>query len=99
MASRGLPPLDSLLIVPIQRLPRYRLLLEALLGLTDDVHVDKASLQDALDEVCKAVKSVNEGKAVAERMQQLLELDELIYNLPQVRKKIFLSFFFFFSFF
>ena len=69
MSARGLPSLDSLLICPIQRLPRYRLLLEALLSFTPEEHVDRSSLQRALEVVRKGVEEVNAGKAMAERMQ------------------------------
>lgn len=69
LSARGLPSLDSLLICPIQRLPRYRLLLEALLSFTPEEHCDRAALQKALEVVRKGVEEVNAGKAMAERMQ------------------------------
>ncbi len=80
MAARGLHALDSLLICPIQRLPRYRLLLEALVSFTPDEHCDKKSLLNAVELVRAAVEEVNRGKAVAEKMQVLLSLDEIVYG-------------------
>jgi hypothetical protein len=58
-----LPALDTLLICPIQRLPRYRLLLESLLSLTPDDHVDRSALERALEAVKSGVEAVNAGKA------------------------------------
>lgn len=57
-----LPALDTLLICPIQRLPRYRLLLESLLSLTPDDHVDRSALERALEAVKSGVEAVNAGK-------------------------------------
>ena len=73
-------PIDSLLIVPIQRLPRYRMLLEALDQLTEECHVDKQGLKQLLELVRCAVLDVNKGKGVVEKMQVLLDLDQVISN-------------------
>ena len=79
MAARGLPALDSLLICPIQRLPRYRLLLEALLSFTPEEHCDNPALLSAVELVRAGVEAANQGKAVAEKMQVLLTLDECVF--------------------
>ncbi len=80
MAARSLPALDSLLICPIQRLPRYRLLLEALLSFTPEEHCDRPALLSAVELVRAGVEAVNQGKAVAEKMQVLLSLDECVFG-------------------
>ena len=80
MLSQNIPALDSLLICPIQRLPRYRLLVESLLSFTPDFHVDFAGLKEALEVVRSCIEAVNQGKALAEQMQYLLYLDEHMIN-------------------
>eukprot|EP01094_Clydonella_sp_ATCC50884_P017236 TRINITY_DN2962_c0_g1_i1.p1 TRINITY_DN2962_c0_g1~~TRINITY_DN2962_c0_g1_i1.p1 ORF type:complete len:713 (+),score=283.44 TRINITY_DN2962_c0_g1_i1:127-2139(+) len=46
---QGSVSLESLLIMPVQRIPRYNLLLRDLIAKTDDTHVDFANLSSALE--------------------------------------------------
>ena len=48
--AKGLD-LRSFLIMPVQRVPRYRLLLKELLKRTPEGHADRASIQEALGKV------------------------------------------------
>eukprot|EP00698_Gefionella_okellyi_P001270 TRINITY_DN1118_c1_g1_i2.p1 TRINITY_DN1118_c1_g1~~TRINITY_DN1118_c1_g1_i2.p1 ORF type:complete len:566 (-),score=105.47 TRINITY_DN1118_c1_g1_i2:112-1809(-) len=69
--------LPSLLITPVQRIPRYLLLLTDLLKHTWPEHVDHASLQQAVAAVKSAATAVNESGRAAEedeKMQAVLEL-------------------------
>lgn len=50
--------LRSLLIMPVQRIPRYNLLLQELLKETPDSHPDFANLTDALDSMRKVAEHV-----------------------------------------
>jgi len=68
--------LASLLITPVQRLPRYNLLLDEFLKKTPDSHPDLAKLQDALAAMKEATESVNESKRTAEDQTALLRIDE-----------------------
>jgi len=43
--------LSSFLIMPIQRVPRYKLLLEELLRKTERTHADFGALNEALEKV------------------------------------------------
>jgi hypothetical protein len=52
----------SFLIMPVQRLPRYELLLKGLLKLTDDEHVDYANLAAAVDAVVAVNQYINSRK-------------------------------------
>jgi hypothetical protein len=54
--------LDSFLVQPVQRLPRYKMFLEQLLKLTPANHDDKEPLQMALQKVSDVVYYVNEKK-------------------------------------
>ncbi|POM59525.1 Cell division control protein 24 [Phytophthora palmivora] len=51
---------ESLLIMPIQRIPRYKLLLERLCELTAPEHPDAAFLTEAVDRVRAAASLINE---------------------------------------
>ena len=51
--------IDSLLITPIQRMPRYRLLLKSLLKQTAADHVDHSALQQALHAVENTASRLN----------------------------------------
>ena len=64
-AGRGLRLLD-LLIQPVQRIPRYRLLLTDLLGSTDQAHADFANLSAALEKVKEVAGYLNEKAREAE---------------------------------
>jgi len=68
--------LSSLLITPVQRLPRYNLLLDEFLKRTPDNHPDLKKLQEALTAMKQATESVNESKRTAEDQTALLRIDE-----------------------
>jgi hypothetical protein len=46
--------------MPVQRIPRYRLLLQELFDHTPHTHPDYQSLKSALDEVSKRADEINE---------------------------------------
>lgn len=54
--------LQSLLIQPVQRLPRYKMLLEQLLKNTDKDHMDYTALERALGKIGETVLFINEKK-------------------------------------
>mmetsp|Transcript_981 Transcript_981/g.1642 ORF Transcript_981/g.1642 Transcript_981/m.1642 type:complete len:473 (-) Transcript_981:595-2013(-) len=66
----------SFMITPIQRVPRYVMLLEDMLKNTPDYHKDFQPLNKALEAVKKVAHQINESKRAAENFQVLLE----IYN-------------------
>ena len=68
--------LESLLIMPIQRIPRYRLLLEELRKKTPDSHPGYDSLNAALCEVNDAAVHLNETIRRRENREKLSELSE-----------------------
>ena len=63
--------------VPVQRIPRYKLLLAELLKYTDEAHHDFANITDALEKVTAVANDVNEAIRRQEEMSKLLELQEL----------------------
>ncbi|KAL6046907.1 epithelial cell transforming sequence 2 oncoprotein-like [Balamuthia mandrillaris] len=58
--AMGVADLSSLLITPVQRLPRYRLLLEELVKRTGEHHPEHAMLKEALAKISKIAISVEE---------------------------------------
>ena len=74
--------LADLLIQPIQRVPRYRLLLEELLKHTPEEHADYTQCVGALDQIKHVATELNEAKRTAElklntmeRLRQLNAVD------------------------
>jgi hypothetical protein len=68
--------LPSLLIKPVQRLPRYVLLLRQLCDCTPPSHVDSASLAQALQKMQAIASELNEAKREAESFAEVVR----VYN-------------------
>lgn len=57
---KGLGPnLESLMVTPVQRIPRYMILIRELLNMTPDSHPDKQNLQVALEKIMKITEDIN----------------------------------------
>lgn len=74
-------PMNSLLIMPIQRTPRYRLLLQELLKYTTDDHVDFDNLTKGLEKIKDVASYINETKRSAERGEIVLQKQMMIRGL------------------
>jgi len=74
--------LESFLIMPIQRLPRYSLLLRDLLRYTDDTHCDYKNLCMALERIDDINKYLNQSKSDAEHRRMLIELNNSLHKGP-----------------
>jgi len=74
---RGLT-LFSFLIKPIQRICKYPLLLRDLLRHTEETHPDYNDLKLALGKIEEVVAYVNERKRLAENLQKILDVQNLI---------------------
>eukprot|EP01103_Thecamoeba_quadrilineata_P014405 TRINITY_DN4295_c0_g1_i2.p1 TRINITY_DN4295_c0_g1~~TRINITY_DN4295_c0_g1_i2.p1 ORF type:complete len:617 (-),score=123.68 TRINITY_DN4295_c0_g1_i2:37-1887(-) len=76
------PNTSYFLIMPIQRLPRYQLLLHSLKNLTAETHVDYDNISQALLQVSKIVENINNTKRNFETQLDVLNriegLDTLI---------------------
>lgn len=66
--------IESLLILPVQRIPRYRLLLEQLLKYTPEDHVDYPIVQDALQKICELAMYNNEAIRARENMNKMMDI-------------------------
>lgn len=74
-ACRGSNPLDleALLIQPVQRIPRYRLLLEDLVKNTPASHPDKANLEASLSNIRDVANDINESIRATEQVKKVGE--------------------------
>lgn len=75
--------LVSLLITPVQRLPRYELLLRELLNRTDGAHADAEPLRRALHEVSSVARYVNDRQRDADSQRALLDAQKRIVGRPR----------------
>lgn len=66
--------LESLLIMPVQRIPRYRLLLEQLLKYTPENHSDFPVVQSALDRICELASYNNEAIRARENKNKIMNV-------------------------
>ena len=64
----------SFLITPVQRVPRYKLLLEDLLKAMPEEEEDKGDLKEALELVSKSAKHNNEAIRRRENQEKILEI-------------------------
>ena len=67
---------ESCLIVPVQRIPRYQLLIQDLLKYTEETHQDYPQLVQAVEKIKKIGDYVNERQRFYEGINQVLQLNE-----------------------
>ncbi|XXQ39087.1 DH domain-containing protein [Plasmodiophora brassicae] len=70
----GMKPLESFMIVPVQRIPRYRLLLENLIKYTDSDHPDFSVLSRALDLIAQVATKINEAMRSQQTTAYIVEI-------------------------
>eukprot|EP01102_Stenamoeba_stenopodia_P014614 TRINITY_DN4877_c0_g1_i1.p1 TRINITY_DN4877_c0_g1~~TRINITY_DN4877_c0_g1_i1.p1 ORF type:complete len:794 (-),score=150.51 TRINITY_DN4877_c0_g1_i1:107-2488(-) len=66
--------LRALLIQPVQRIPRYRLLLEDMIKHTEPTHPDYEPLRSSLEKVKQVADNINDSIKKAENRQKVLEI-------------------------
>jgi hypothetical protein len=84
-ASAG-KDLLSYLITPVQRVPRYEMMLAEIVKLTPDEHVDSEALRTALAGIKKAAVGINEAKRKAESSQRMTNLTQQLQGVPPTPK-------------
>lgn len=70
------------LIMPVQRIPRYSLLLADLLRHTDEEHPDWKSLSDALARINEVALFINENKATQDDFVLISEIQAKLVETP-----------------
>jgi hypothetical protein len=84
--------LSSLLVMPIQRIPRYVLLLKELLKYTPESHVDFNSIHQALSMMEETANMMNEKKREAENLEKLDQIqsslsgDIRVFTCPLINR-------------
>jgi len=68
--------ISTLLIMPVQRVPRYTLLIRELLSKTPESHPDYASLTKAMEFVGSITSAINEAKRRVEAHEKVADLQE-----------------------
>jgi len=68
--------IGTLLIMPVQRVPRYMLLIRELIAKTPESHPDYAPLKKAMDFVSNVASGINEAKRRVEAHEKVSELQE-----------------------
>jgi hypothetical protein len=78
--------LCSLLIAPIQRIPRYVLLLQDLLKATPEYHVEYAGLCKAVNKLKETADAINTKAREAEQMAKVYEIQSQLIgeNVPNL---------------
>eukprot|EP01104_Vermistella_antarctica_P011727 TRINITY_DN3310_c0_g1_i10.p1 TRINITY_DN3310_c0_g1~~TRINITY_DN3310_c0_g1_i10.p1 ORF type:complete len:711 (+),score=183.56 TRINITY_DN3310_c0_g1_i10:121-2253(+) len=86
--AHAVPYLADLLITPVQRLPRYELLLRDLIKLTNEEHNDYPILKEALEGVQSVAQHVNETKGESENTTKVVEIHNLIWGNKTPKKHL-----------
>jgi hypothetical protein len=81
--QRGLPDLMSYMIMPVQRLPRYLLLLKALKMETSPLSPHYSQINEALTKISEVTMDINEAKRNFEFSSKVLEIQSRIQDLPK----------------
>ncbi len=81
-ASGSQLTIEQLLIMPVQRLPRYSILLDALLKHTPQTHSDRASLQEALNKVKAVLTGINAKAKENETVGAVVRIAEQVEGMP-----------------
>eukprot|EP00211_Chloroparvula_japonica_P003826 CAMPEP_0119130410 /NCGR_PEP_ID=MMETSP1310-20130426/7761_1 /TAXON_ID=464262 /ORGANISM="Genus nov. species nov., Strain RCC2339" /LENGTH=794 /DNA_ID=CAMNT_0007120915 /DNA_START=57 /DNA_END=2441 /DNA_ORIENTATION=- len=77
-AGGGANSLSFLLVTPVQRIPRYMLLVDNLLKATWANHPDVEDLRKALDSIREIAAHVDQRTEEAERMQKISDIEDTI---------------------
>ncbi|GAM20647.1 hypothetical protein SAMD00019534_038220 [Acytostelium subglobosum LB1] len=74
---------ESFLILPVQRIPRYVLLLQDLLKYTSSSHEDYVQLNEALCTIKDFAETINFKKSEADNYLRIQQLQDQIKDLPR----------------
>ena len=75
-------PFTALIVMPVQRMPKYVLLLREISKATPDWHPDYQPLQDAINKLNDEAKDADKSIAEGNRRCQLVELERSIRKCP-----------------
>ncbi|XP_004347833.1 hypothetical protein CAOG_04008 [Capsaspora owczarzaki ATCC 30864] len=76
--------LKEIMLTPIQRIPRYKLLLDDLVKHTEKEHPDFDTLRKAVEAMKALAQYLNEAKREAEMRREMLDITERIRDCPML---------------
>jgi len=74
--------IESLLITPIQRVPRYQLLLEQMIKYTSNKHPQRITLEYAKEKITEIAQHINDAKERIEKTRILMQVLATITDVP-----------------
>jgi len=74
--------LETLLIAPVQRVPRYQLLVDSLIKKTPQSHKDHALLVEALQQMKTTAEVINRTIRAGQQLSKLIQLQALFPSVP-----------------
>jgi hypothetical protein len=80
--TQGNMDVASFLVMPVQRMPRYKMLLEELVKITRPEHRDYSNLEQALSIIRDVAMSVNTNITEMEKKEKVVELSAEIEQCP-----------------
>lgn len=81
--------LNSLLIAPIQRVPRYRLLLQQVLLYTSPADSDYKIIQESIKLIESAINHINSVVEDQENIQKMLNIQNSLFNrIPNIMRSV-----------
>jgi len=82
--SRSSLDMNSLLIMPVQRVPRYELLLRELIRFTEETHVDYNNLVQAMESIRQVNAYINKKKKDIDSRQKLSVIQKEVKGCPNL---------------
>ncbi|KAL6044463.1 MORN repeat protein [Balamuthia mandrillaris] len=76
--------LNALLITPVQRIPRYQLLLKELISFTEESHPDYANLKSALEQIKKIADEINDAVLRSDSTKEVHTLSKMIPGIQKL---------------
>eukprot|EP01125_Pyxidicula_operculata_P017379 TRINITY_DN6081_c2_g2_i1.p1 TRINITY_DN6081_c2_g2~~TRINITY_DN6081_c2_g2_i1.p1 ORF type:complete len:1447 (+),score=418.11 TRINITY_DN6081_c2_g2_i1:24-4343(+) len=88
VSKKAKTTLISILITPVQRLPRYQMFLEALSKNTSNQHKDYENLEKALEKMRKVNTTINERKRDYENRVRLSQIQRLVRRKRAAKERL-----------
>jgi hypothetical protein len=74
----------SLLILPVQRIPRYRMLLQQILENTETDHIEYDDLKKALDKIIEVAGHINEQKRESSHLGATAKVGRIVQHVLEI---------------
>eukprot|EP00727_Mastigamoeba_balamuthi_P010899 m51a1_g6431 putative domain containing protein (837) ;mRNA; f:357541-360795 len=71
-------PIEGYLIMPVQRIPRYSLLMKDLVENTPDLHPDLPFLREAMTRIKQIASDINEAKRKQDGQKKIVEVQQML---------------------